>query len=107
MSTIVAVVNQKGGVGKTTTAVNLAASLAVAEKRTLLVDMDPQGNASSGVGVSPRSVTRSIYECLIGRARLEDVRVTTAVPGLDVAPATQDLVAAEIELVDEPDRATR
>ena len=72
---IVAVVNQKGGVGKTTTAVNLAASVAVAEVRTLLVDMDPQGNASSGVGVQPRSLQRSIYDALIGRATLEDVIV--------------------------------
>lgn len=104
---IVAVVNQKGGVGKTTTAVNLAASIAVAEVPTLLVDMDPQGNASSGVGVPPRTTTRSIYECLIGSARLEDVLVPTAIPNLDVVPATQDLVAAEIELVDEPDRAYR
>ncbi|MGZ5967432.1 MAG: ParA family protein [Polyangiales bacterium] len=104
---IVAVVNQKGGVGKTTTAVNLAASVAVAEVRTLLIDMDPQGNASSGVGVAPRSLQRSIYDCLIGRARLEDVLVETAVPGLTLAPATQDLVAAEVELVDAPDRATR
>ena len=104
---IVAVVNLKGGVGKTTTAVNLAASIAVADVPTLLVDMDPQGNASSGVGVSPRSVSRSIYDCLIGKARLEDVLVHTAVPGLDVAPATQDLVAAEIELIDEPNRAMR
>ena len=105
--TIVAVVNQKGGVGKTTTAVNLAASVAVAEVPTLLVDMDPQGNASSGVGVSPRSVTRSIYDCLIGKATLEEVLVHTAIPGLDVVPATQDLVAAELELIDEADRAMR
>ena len=104
---IVAVVNQKGGVGKTTTAVNLAASVAVAELPTLLIDMDPQGNASSGVGVPPRTVKRSIYDCLIGNARLDDVLVHTALPHLDVAPATQDLVAAEIELVDAPDRATR
>jgi chromosome partitioning protein len=104
---IVAVVNQKGGVGKTTTAVNLAASIAVAEVPTLLVDMDPQGNASSGVGVPPRTVSRSIYDCLIGRATLEDILVHTQVPMLDVAPATQDLVAAEVELIDEPDRACR
>jgi len=104
---IVAVVNQKGGVGKTTTAVNLAASIAVAEIPTLLVDMDPQGNASSGVGVPPRTTSRSIYECLIGRAKLEEVLVSTAIPTLDLVPATQDLVAAEIELVDEPDRAYR
>jgi chromosome partitioning protein len=104
---VIAVVNQKGGVGKTTTAVNLAASVAAAEKRSLLVDMDPQGNASSGVGVRPRSVERSVYDVLIGRATMQEVIVKTEVPGLDIAPATQDLVAAELELVDAPDRATR
>jgi chromosome partitioning protein len=104
---VIAVVNQKGGVGKTTTAVNLAASMAAAEQKTLLLDMDPQGNASSGVGIRPRSVERSVYDVLIGRASLDDVTVATEVPGLFVAPATQDLVAAELELVDEPDRATR
>ena len=104
---IVAVVNQKGGVGKTTTAVNLAASIAVAEVSTLLIDMDPQGNASSGVGIAPRSATRSVYDCLIGNARLEDVVMKTNVPKLDVLPATRDLVAVEVELVDEPDRAIR
>jgi chromosome partitioning protein len=104
---IIAVVNQKGGVGKTTTAVNLAASVAAAEKKTLLLDMDPQGNASSGVGIRPRSVERSVYDCLIGRAALRDVIVPTAIKSLFVAPATQDLVAAEIELVDDPDRAIR
>ncbi len=104
---VYAVVNQKGGVGKTTTAVNLAASVAAAEQRTLLLDMDPQGNASSGVGVRPRTVSRSVYDVLIGRSTLKDVIVPTEVPNLMVAPATQDLVAAELELVDEPDRATR
>jgi len=104
---IVAVVNQKGGVGKTTTAVNLAASLAVAEQPTLLVDMDPQGNASSGVGVPPRSIERSVYDCLIAGVHLEDVVVETKVPHLAGLPAKQDLVAAEIELVDEADRASR
>ena len=104
---VIAVVNQKGGVGKTTTAVNLAASMAAAEQKTLLLDMDPQGNASSGVGIRPRSVERSVYDVLIGRASLDDVTVATEVPGLFVAPATQDLVAAELELVDETDRATR
>lgn len=104
---IVAVVNQKGGVGKTTTAVNLAASVAVADVSTLLVDLDPQGNASSGVGVAPRTITRSIYDCLIGQATLEDVVIKTAVPGLDVLPATRDLVAVDVELVDAPDRAVR
>jgi chromosome partitioning protein len=104
---VMSVVNQKGGVGKTTTAVNLAASIAAAEKRTLLLDMDPQGNASSGVGVRPGTRERSVYDVLIGRAELADVIVTTDVPQLVVAPATQDLVAAELELVDEPNRTTR
>src|SRR5450432_3551114 len=98
---IFAVVNQKGGVGKTTTAVNLAASVAAAERRTLLLDMDPQGNASSGVGVRPSTRERSIYDCLIGRATLKEVLAPTEVPGLFVAPSTQDLVAAELELVDD------
>jgi chromosome partitioning protein len=104
---VIAVVNQKGGVGKTTTAVNLAASVAAAERRTLLLDMDPQGNASSGVGVHPRTVEKSVYDALIGRATLHEVLVGTEIASLFVAPATQDLVAAELELVDDPDRFTR
>ncbi len=104
---VTCVVNQKGGVGKTTTAVNLAASVAAAEKRTLLVDMDPQGNASSGVGVRPGTRERTVYDVLIGSVGLDEVLVETNVPNLVVAPATQDLVAAEIELVDDPDRATK
>src|SRR5512140_3426857 len=104
---IFAVANQKGGVGKTTTAVNLAASLAAAEQRTLLIDCDPQGNASSGVGVRRQTVERSLYDVLIGQCTLPDVIRRTAVPLLDVVPATQDLVAVELELVDATDRATR
>ncbi len=104
---VLAVVNQKGGVGKTTTAVNLAASVAAAERRTLLLDMDPQGNASSGVGIRPRTVETSVYDCLIGRATLQEVLRPTDIQHLSVAPATQDLVAAELELVDDPERSTK
>jgi chromosome partitioning protein len=102
---VIAVVNQKGGVGKTTTAVNLAASIAAAERRTLLLDLDPQGNASSGVGVSPRTVERSVYDALIGRATLRDTMLPTELAALWVVPSKQDLVAAEVELIDDPNRA--
>jgi chromosome partitioning protein len=101
---VIAVVNQKGGVGKTTTAVNLAASVAAAERATLLLDLDPQGNASSGVGISPRTVERSVYEALIGRATLREVMLPTELADLKLVPSKQDLVAVEIELVDDPDR---
>ncbi len=104
---VTCVVNQKGGVGKTTTAVNLAASVAAAEKRTLLVDMDPQGNASSGCGVRSGSRERTVYDVLIGQVEMAEILVETEVPGLVVAPATQDLVAAELELVDDPKRALK
>ena len=99
--TIFAVANQKGGVGKTTTAVNLAASLAAAEKSTLLVDLDPQANASSGVGVAPGTADRTIYDALIGQCRLSEVVVKTGIETLDLAPASQDLTAVEYELFDE------
>ena len=100
MSRVVAIANQKGGVGKTTTAVNLAASLAAAEWPTLLIDADPQGNATSGVGIDKAGLDRSLYDVLLNGEALEEViHRAVNLPMLDVVPATQDLVGAELELV--------
>ncbi len=99
MSRIIAVVNQKGGVGKTTTAVNLAAGLSEMGKFVLLVDMDPQGNASSGLGLTKEQVSQGIYEALSRQRRLHDVVHNTAHEGLRVIPSTSDLAGANVELV--------
>jgi chromosome partitioning protein len=96
---VVGIVNQKGGVGKTTTAVNLAACLAVAERRTLLIDLDPQGNATSGLGVDKSALESNIYDVLVGGSPLRSAVQPTTIPFLDILPATVDLFGAEIELV--------
>jgi chromosome partitioning protein len=104
---VVAVANQKGGVGKTTTAVNLSAGLALAERRTLLIDLDPQGNATTGLGVDKNSLKRTIYHVLLEGVTIEEARLRTDIGFLDLVPADIDLVGAEIELVSTDDRERR
>ena len=107
MARLIAVVNQKGGVGKTTTSVNLAASLAASGKRVLLIDLDPQGNATTGSGVDKKTIARTVYQVLLGLGEVASIRTASESGKYDLLPANRELAGAEVELVDLPNREGR
>lgn len=106
-SRVIVIANQKGGVGKTTTAVNLSACIAASERRVLLIDIDPQGNATSGFGVDKGSLEKTVYDVILGGCGLQDVIMSTLIESLELAPSNMDLIGAEVELIDTPSREFR